>query len=72
MLTTHPRRRFPPPWSVVGIPGDWRVEDATGMALAYAYGDDRPESVDERKVTRDDARRIAAEIARIPERRGSS
>jgi hypothetical protein len=64
------RRRFPPPWSVVSSPVGWRVEDATGMALAYVYGDDTPESVNSRKLTRDEARRTAAGIARIPEQQG--
>ena len=63
-------RRFPVPWRVASIPAGWRVDDATGMPLAYVYGDDKPESVNERKLTRDEARRIAAGIARIPERQG--
>jgi hypothetical protein len=46
------------------------VEDATAMRLAHACGDDTPEGVNERKLTRDGARRIAAGIARIPERQG--
>jgi hypothetical protein len=70
MLPDPPRRRFPAPWRAVSTPGGWRVEDATGMALAYVYGDDAPEGVNQRKLTRDEARRIAAGIARIPERQG--
>jgi hypothetical protein len=65
-----PRRRFALPWSVVSIPAGWRVDDVTGMALAYVYRDDGPENVNSRKVTRDEARRIAVGIARIPERKG--
>ncbi len=45
------------------------MEDATGMTLAYVYGDDTPESVNKHKLTRDEARRIAAGIARIPDGR---
>jgi hypothetical protein len=30
-------RRFLPPWSVVEIPGGFRVQDATGQRLAYFY-----------------------------------
>jgi hypothetical protein len=63
-------RRFPAPWRAVSTPGGWCVEDATGMRLAYVYGDDTPEGVNQRKLTRDEARRIAAGIARIPERHG--
>jgi hypothetical protein len=68
-----PSRRFPVPWRVVSIPGRlacWRVEDATGMALAYVYGDDARGSVNGRELTRNGARRVAVGIARIPERQG--
>ena len=65
-------RRFPAPWRAVSTLGGWCVEDATGMRLAYVYGDDRPEGVNERKLTCDKARRIAAGIARIPDRQGRS
>jgi hypothetical protein len=44
-------RRFPAPWRVASIPAGWRVDDTTGMPLAYIYGDDKPESVNERKLS---------------------
>jgi hypothetical protein len=40
------------------------------MSLVYVYGDDTPEGVNQRELTRDEARRIAAGIARMPERQG--
>jgi hypothetical protein len=43
------------------------VEDAGGMRIAYVYGDDLPEGVRDRKLTKDEARRIAAAIAKLPE-----
>jgi hypothetical protein len=43
------------------------VQDATGMALAYIYGDDTPEGVADRKLTADESRRIAAGMAKLPE-----
>ena len=42
--------------------------DATGQAVAYTYCRDSAESADVAKVvTRDEARRIAANIAKLPE-----
>jgi hypothetical protein len=28
-------RRFPPPWTVVQLPGGYKVVDAQGQSLAY-------------------------------------
>lgn len=61
-------RRFPKPWRVHEIPGGYRVDDAYGQPLAYVYGDpaaNRPAKID--ALTRDEARRIARAIARLPE-----
>jgi hypothetical protein len=30
-------RRFPPPWSVIRLPGGFKVIDANGQSLAYFY-----------------------------------
>ena len=35
-------RHFPGPWSVVDIPGGYRVQDATGHPLGYLYSWDDP------------------------------
>ena len=35
-------RRFPPPWQVEQIPGDFKVLDASGQALVYVYARERP------------------------------
>ena len=43
------------------------VEDATGFPVAYAYGDDRPKGAGGRSMSKDEARRIAAGIVRLPE-----
>ena len=59
-------RRFPPPWSVVSIPGGWRVDDADGTRLAYVYGRDGP-GASSTSLSLDEARRIAVNIARLPE-----
>lgn len=44
------------------------MRDATGQALAYVYARDTAESADLAQVlTTDEARRIAANIAKLPE-----
>ena len=66
-------RRFPPPWSVDDP--DMKlgqecisVRDANGHALAYVYFEDEPgRRAVAKLMTRDAARRIAANIAKLPE-----
>ena len=61
-------RRFPPPWIVEPIPGGFKVRDATGHALAYVYS--RPIAVNAgvaNVLTSEEARRIAEDIAKLPE-----
>jgi K+/H+ antiporter YhaU regulatory subunit KhtT len=61
-------RRFPAPWSAEEIPGGFKVVDATGQALVYIYGRETREKADVAKVlTMDEARRIASNIAKLPE-----
>ena len=61
-------RRFPPPWIVEPIPGGFKVRDATGQALAYVYARDMKRRRRSAKLlTMDGARRIAANIAKLPE-----
>jgi hypothetical protein len=60
-------RRFPPPWSIARTQGGWCVKDANGQPIAYTYGDGQPQSVGSHQMTMDKARRIAANIAKLPE-----
>jgi hypothetical protein len=61
-------RRFPPPWSVEHIPGGYVVKDATGQSLAYVYARETKAQADTAKVlTMDEARRVATNIAKLPE-----
>jgi hypothetical protein len=65
---TGPPRRFPPPWHADPMPGGYVVRDAIGQALAYVYSRDNPtEALQAKMLTKDEARRIAANIARLPE-----
>jgi K+/H+ antiporter YhaU regulatory subunit KhtT len=61
-------RRFPPPWSADKIPGGYVVRDANGQALAYIYSRDNEDEARQAKVlTKDEARRIAIHVVRLPE-----
>ena len=61
-------RPFPPPWSADKIPGGYVVRDANGQALAYIYSRDNEDEARQAKVlTKDEARRIAVNVARLPE-----
>ncbi len=66
-------RRFPPPWRADKIPGGYVVRDANGQALACLYSRDNADDAREAKVlTADEARRIASNIARLPELLGKA
>jgi hypothetical protein len=61
-------RRFPAPWHADPMPGGYVVRDANGQALAYLYSRENEDEARQAKVlTADEARRIAINIARLPE-----
>jgi hypothetical protein len=60
-------RRFPVPWTIERTPGGWKVVDANGFAVAYMYGDDAPQAASANKMPVDEARRLAVNIAKLPE-----
>jgi hypothetical protein len=61
-------RRFPPPWSVEEQSACFVVRDHNGQVLAYIYFENelRP-AISRELLTKDEARQIAANIARLPE-----
>ena len=62
-------RRFPPPWSVEELQhACFVVSDANGQALAYVYfEEERGRRSAAKLLTKDEARRIAVNIAKHPE-----
>ena len=61
-------RRFPPPWSVEDNGACFIVRDRSGQALSYVYYENDPgRRTAANLLTRDEARRIAANIAKLPE-----
>jgi hypothetical protein len=66
-------RRFPPPWSVEELNACFVVRDDNGQKLAYVYFEDEPGRRSAANLlTRDEARRIAANLAKLPELSGTS
>jgi hypothetical protein len=61
-------RRFPPPWSIEELAECFIVRDANGQALGYFYFEDEPgRRVAAKLLNKDEARRIAVNIAKLPE-----
>jgi hypothetical protein len=61
-------RRFPPPWIVDELDAAFVIRDHGGQALAYVYFEDEPgRRAAAKLLTRDEARRIAVNIAKLPE-----
>ena len=62
-------RNFPPPWSVEELDSCFVVKDANGQALAYMYFEKGPLRGYRRRelLTREEAQRIAAVFAKLPE-----
>jgi hypothetical protein len=61
-------RHFPPPWSAEETEACYIVRDTNGQALAYVYFEQEPGRRGAAKLlTRDEAWRIAVNIAKLPE-----
>jgi hypothetical protein len=63
-----PDRSFPPPWSSEEHSGYFVVRDKNGQAIAYVYyGHSAGRRPNATLFTKDEARRIAANITELPE-----
>ena len=61
-------RRFPPPWIVEDHLACFIVKDSDGQALAYVYYEEEPgRQAAAKQLSKDEARRIAVNFARLPE-----
>ena len=61
-------RHFPPPWKADDNGACFVVKDRNGQALAYVYYEEEPGRRSAAKLlTREEARRIAVNIANLPE-----
>ena len=62
-------RGFPPPWSIEQVSDNaFVVKDASGQNLGYFYFEEEPGRRSAAKLlTKDEARRIAANVAKLPE-----
>jgi hypothetical protein len=64
-----PARRFPPPWTVEEYRGiSYIIRDANRFAVAYVYFNSAPGRLAAAHLmTKDEARKIAEGIAKLPE-----
>jgi endo-1,4-beta-D-glucanase Y len=62
-------RRFPPPWVIEDHNNAcFIVKDANGLAVAYVYYEEEPgRRTSANLMSRDEARRIAVNIAKLPD-----
>ncbi len=61
-------RRFPAPWPVEDLAVAFVVKDADGHVLAYVYCEEEEvRRAAAKLLTRDEARRVAADAANLPE-----
>jgi hypothetical protein len=66
--TIEMTRRLPPPWRAEKFSGGYVVRDANGFAVAYVYGrSTEDEAIEAKQMTMDEARRVASNIAKLPE-----
>jgi hypothetical protein len=56
-----------PPWSVEELEACFVVTDSAGQKLAYVYFEDEERRPAAKLLTKDQARRTAASIAKLPE-----
>jgi hypothetical protein len=61
-------RRFPPPWTIEDLAECFVVKDSSGQKLGYFYFEEEAGRRSAAKLlTKDEARRIATNFAKLPE-----
>lgn len=72
-MTDRPQRRFTPPWDIEDNGACFIIRDANGQALSYVYYEtESGRRTAANLLTRDEARRIAMNIAKLPELLGAA
>ena len=68
MGASHALCQCDPPWTVEDLDGGFKIVDANKQALAYVYGhaDQRGAAI-AKGLMLDEARRIASNIAKLPD-----
>ena len=62
------QRHFTPPWIVEDHLACFIIKDNNGQALAYVYYEEEPgQQAAAKQLSKDEARRIATNFARLPE-----
>lgn len=61
-----PLHRFTPPWTITELDACFIVKDAEGFALSYHYFKAEPDRI-LGQLTREEARRVAVNVCRLPD-----
>jgi hypothetical protein len=66
-------RRFPPPWTIEELEAGFKIVDGNGQTFAYVCGQADPrDAATAKSLTFDEARRIASNIAKLPDLLGKA
>lgn len=65
-------RRLKIPWTIVDTGSAFRIDTADGLPMVWIYYDDNPSvGTGQERLTKDEARRVAANIIKLPELLGA-